>query len=233
MDETFQTDAAHRARQLQNIGTALGIDQQSQAAINASRTFGLGVQGANQSQNQLGAQVGIANQGADLQAQQMGLQGQIANQNLGLGAANINQQSQAMQLQALQQSAAMAEQQRQAQLQAQQAALQGQQNAALDPYAAILGGTNNNLSALLGLSGQSASQQSGLLNALLGYGQDVSNTNYNGQAAANIAGYNGEQALNGALIGSGTNLLGAYLGSQGGYQSQKKPTGSAGTIAYD
>jgi hypothetical protein len=212
VDETFQTDAAQRARLLENLGIASTVQNQGLSEQNQQQQFGLGVGSQLLNYANLGQQANLANQSS-------GLQAQIANQNLGLGAFNANLNSQQTQQTALMQAAQLQEQQRQAQLQAQQAALQAQAGGRIDPYAAILGGTNDQLSSALGLYGQGQNSQSNILSALLGYGQDVSNTNYNGNAAAGIAGYNAGQSLNGSLIGAGTNLLSSYLGQQGGYQA--------------
>lgn len=256
VDEVLQTDAAQRARLIQNLGIAQGVQNQGMAEQNLQQQFGLGVGSQNFGYDQLGLEGQRSNQAADLQAQQMGLQGQIANQGFGLNSfqanvaaqqaqqralmesaqlaeqqrqaqvaalqssASMSEQQRLSQLAALQGVAGMDEQQRQAQLAAMQAATNAQAQGRIDPYAAILGGTNDQLGGLLGLYGNTQNQQSSLLNSLLGYGQDLSNTNYNAQAAAGIAGYNQQQGLNSSLIGAGTNLLGSYLGTQGGYQSQ-------------
>lgn len=53
-------------------------------------------------------------------------------------------------------------------------------------------------------------------NALLGYGQDVNSTNYNAQAAANIAAGNRNSAMMGAglgLVGNAANAYGNYAGA--------------------
>jgi hypothetical protein len=58
-------------------------------------------------------------------------------------------------------------------------------------------------------------------NALLGYGSDLNNTNYNAQAAANISQGNNNAALTGAglgLIGNAASIYGNYAGS-----AAKKP----------
>lgn len=220
VDEVLQTDAAQRARLLQNIGIAQGVQNQGMNEQNLQQQFGLGVGAQNFGYDQLGLQGQQANQAANLQAQQLGLQGQIANQGFGLNSFNANLASQTAQQGALQGLAGLSEQQRQAQLAAMQAATNAQAQGRIDPYAAILGGTNDQLGALLGLYGQGQNQQSNLLSSLLGYGQDLSNTNYNANAAANIAGYNQQAANNSSLIGAGTNLLGSYLGQQGGANTQ-------------
>lgn len=242
VDEALQTDSAKRARLLQNLGLAQGVQNQGLAEQNQQQQFGLGVGSQLFGYNQLGQQANLANQSSDLQGQlanqssnlsgqlanqstglqaslanqSAGLQAQLANQSFGLNSFNANLNSQQAQQNALLQSAQLQEQQRQAQLAAQQAAVQAQATGRVDPYAAILGGTNDQLGSLLSLYGQGQSSQSNILNALLGYGQDVNNTNYNANAAANIAGYNGQQSLNGSLIGAGTNLLSSYLGGRTG-----------------
>lgn len=55
-------------------------------------------------------------------------------------------------------------------------------------------------------------------NALLGYGSDLNNTNYNAQAAANINQNNNSAALVGAglgLVGNAANMYGNYAGAAG------------------
>ena len=205
VDETFQTDAAQRARLQQNLGIAQGVQNQGLQEQNLQNQFGLGVANQNYASNALNQQ------------------GQIANQNFGLNSFNSNLQAQQGQQSALNQQATLSEQQRQAQLQAMLAATQAQQGGNLDPYSAILNGTNQNLlSGALSLYGTNAGTQNNLLNTLYGYGQDLNNTNYNANAAANIAGSNQNAALTGSLIGAGGQLGSAYLrnqGSTGGTQS--------------
>ncbi len=238
VDEAFQTDAAKRQRLLQNLGIAQTAQNQGLAEQNQQQQFGLGVGSQLYGYGQLAQQAGLANQGANLsgqlanqstglsaaqsnqsaalQAQQQALQGQIANQGFGLNSYNANVNSQLAQQQALQQSATFLEAQRQAQLQAQALAAQLQAGGRTDPYSAIIGGTNDQLGATTGFFGQNQNNQTSLLNALLGYGNDVNNTNTNAAASASIAGTNQRNALNGTLIAGGLNLLGTYLGNRGG-----------------
>ncbi len=223
VDETFQTDQAQRARMVQNLGIAQGIQNQGMNEQNLQNQFALGVGNQNFGYSQLGlagqqynnnASMAAqqANQGADLQAQQLGLQGQIANQNFGLNAFNSNLQSQTAQQGALNQSAQLFEQQRQAQLQAQLAATQAQQQGTLDPYAAILSGTNQNLLGnALNLYGTNQNSQNNLLSTIYGYGQDLNNTNYNASVSSGIAQGNQAANLGGSLLGLAGNLGGAYL----------------------
>lgn len=235
VDESFQTDAARRARLTQNLGLAQGIQNQGLAEQNQQQQFGLGVgsqdlgysqlnlQGqttnannalaASQSNQSANLSAQTSNQGANLQAQNMGLQAQTANQNFGLGSFNANVNSQVQQQQALQAAAGLAEQQRQSQISAQLAAVNAQKAGALDPYAAMLSGDQNNLGVLAGLYGTNAQTNSSLLSALLGYGGDLNNTNYNANVAAGIANGNNNAALGGALIGAGAKFGGAVYGS--------------------
>tara|TARA_R110000868_G_scaffold345083_1_gene606184 strand:- start:3303 stop:5183 length:1881 start_codon:yes stop_codon:yes gene_type:complete len=241
VDETMQTDAAQRARLMQNLGIAQGVQNQGLAEQGQQQQFGLNVgaqnfgygqlgvqgqtanQGAYQNLNALNLQGQLANQGtglaaqqsnqsANLQAQNLGLQGQIANQGFGLNSFNANLNSQQAQQQALMQSAQLQEQQRQAQLAAQAQAVALQRQGFLDPFAAITGSADQNLlGQLLGTNQANQANQTNLYGSLLNYGGDLNNTNYNANAAANIAGYNGQQALYGSLISAGSNLGGAYL----------------------
>lgn len=235
VDESFQTDAARRARLTQNLGLAQGIQNQGLAEQNQQQQFGLGVgaqdlgygqlnlQGqttnannalaASQSNQGANLSAQTSNQGANLQAQNMGLQAQTANQNFGLGSFNANVNSQVQQQQALQAAAALAEQQRQSQLSAQLAAVNAQKAGALDPYSAMLSGDQNNLGVLAGLYGTNAQTNSNLLSSLLGYGGDLNNTNYNANVAAGISNGNNNAALGGALIGAAGKFGGAVYGS--------------------
>jgi hypothetical protein len=251
VDETMSTDAARRARLIQNLGIAQSVQNQGMNELGQQQQFGLGVSGQNFGYEQLGLQGQVANQNAyqnlnalnlqaqlanqnaglaaqqsnqsaNLQAQNMGLQGQLANQNFGLNSFTSNLNSQTAQQQALNHSAALLEEQRQAQLNSQGQAVQLQRQGYLDPFAAIIGSADQNLlNQLLGTNNANQATQSNLYAGLLGYGGDLNNTNYNANAAANIAGYNGQQAMYGSLLHAGGNLAGAYLGSRG--------TGSSGT----
>lgn len=178
VDETFNTDAARRARLLQNLSTAQGIQNQGLAETTNQQNFGL-----------------------NLNSQYL--------------------QSQGLQNQALNQSAALAEQQREFQLQQQGNAANLYAGSRVDPYAAIIGGTNqNNLSNALGLYGQVNPSA----NALYGYGSDLNNTNYNAQAAANISGANNQAALYGAGINAAGRIGQSYFQNQGSTTPPPAPT---------
>ncbi len=197
VDETMQTDAAQRARLIQNLGIAQSVQNQGLSEQNQQNQFGLGVSNQNFGYGQLG------------------LQGQMANQNFALGGFNSNLASQTAQQAALNQSAGLLEQQRQAQLAAQGNAVQLQRGGYLDPYAAILGGADQNLfGQLLQQNTANQSTQANLYSGLLGYGSDLNNTNYNANAAAGIAGYNGRQAMYGSLIQAGGGIANSYLQSR-------------------
>lgn len=212
VDETFQTDQAQRARLLQNLGIAQGVQNQGLQEQNLQNQFALGVGNQNYGYSQLGLGAQEYNNNANLQAQQLGLQGQIANQNFGLNSFNANLNSQLSQEQALQQQQAFEQQQKQSQLNAMLAATQAQQQGTLDPYSAILSGTNQNLlPSALNLYGQNQSTQNNLINALYGYGSDLNNTNYNASVSSGIAQGNAYSNLGGSLIGVGGQLGGAYL----------------------
>ncbi len=215
--------------QLANQGAFQNLNALNLQGQLANQSAGLEAGRANQGTS-LAAQQ--SNQGSNLQAQGLGLQAQQSNQNFGLGSFNANLNSQQMQQQALMQSAALQEQQRQAQLQQQAQAVQLQRQGFLDPFAAITGSADQNLfGQILGANQANQSTQAGLYGSLLGYGQDLNNTNYNANAAANIAGYNGQQSLYGSLISAGSSLGGAYLGSQGG--SGGAGNGVGGTTSYN
>lgn len=212
VDETMQTDAAQRARLIQNLGIAQSVQNQGLSEQNQQNQFGLGVSNQNFGYGQLGLQGQVANQNANLQAQSMGLQGQLANQNFALSGFNSNLASQSAQQAALNQSAGLLEQQRQAQLAAQGNAVNLQRGGYLDPYAAIIGGADQSLlGQVLGQNSANQNTQANLYSGLLGYGSDLNNTNYNANAAAGIAGYNGQQALYGSLIQAGGGIASSYL----------------------
>ncbi len=213
VDEAMQTDAAQRARLVQNIGIAQGVQNQGLAEQGQQQQFGLGVSNQNFGYGQLGVQAQQANQSANLQAQ-------LANQNFGLGAFNSNLSSQTAQQSALNQSAALQEQQRQAQLAAQAQAVALQRQGYLDPFAAVTGSADQNLfGQILGQNQNNIGTQANLYGSLLGYGGDLNNTNYNANAAANIAGYNGNQALYGSLIQAGGNVASSYYANNNRPQS--------------
>ena len=71
---------------------------------------------------------------------------------------------------------------------------------------------------MLGLNSASNSagglQQSSQFNPFSGYAQDLNNTNFNAQAAAQIAGYNQRQNSIAGLTSSAGNLAGSYLYAQ-------------------
>lgn len=224
VDEVMQTDAAQRQRLMQNLGIAQGVQNQGMAELGQQQNFSLNVGNQNFGYGQLG-----------LQAQGLGLQAQQSNQNFGLGSFNANLNSQTAQQQALMQSAGLSEQQRQANLQAQAQAVQAQRAGFLDPFATITGSADTNLfGQLLNANQGNQSTQAGLYGGLLGYGQDVNNTNYNANAAANIAGYNANNSLYGGLASAGGKIAGAYLGNymgSGGGNTSRAGVGPA--ISYD
>lgn len=200
----------------------LSAQQANQSAYQALNQMGLAAQQANQGSNLqaqgLGLQAQTANQSAALQAQQQQLQAQLANQNFGLGSYQANVASQAAQMQALQQSAAMQEQQRLSQLSGSQAALGAQSAAFFDPFQGVLGGQSSNVGnnqQLIGnagsLTGQSNAATMNMFNPFNTYSQDLYNTNYNGQAAANIATGNNRAAI----IGGSLQALGNIFGGMG------------------
>ena len=233
--QSIQNQGIGEASQQQQFGLGVGgqnfnYNQAGIAAQQANQGANLAAQQSNQgaftnlNAQQLAAQQ--ANQSADLQRQALGLQAQQANQGFALGGYNanvgaqqgaygLNLNNQQAQQQALMQSAALAEQQRQFQLNAQLQAVGAQQGGALDPYAAILNGTDMSGTAnLLNLYGINSGNQNNLLNGLLGYGSDLNNTNFNAQSAAGISEANNNAALYGSLIGAVGQVGGAYLANR-------------------
>lgn len=102
------------------------------------------------------------------------------------------------------------------------ARLQGATQARLatytDPYMGVLGrastnaGNNANLFGnAQSTAGASAAQTRGMFDPFNSYAADLYNTNYNGEAAANIATANSKSALTGALIGGAAKLGGAAI----------------------
>lgn len=75
--------------------------------------------------------------------------------------------------------------------------------------------------ALLQSGPDTVGASTALLSALLGYGQDVNNTNFNAAAAARIAAANNQAAQQAALINAGGQAVGAYASTYG--------TGGTGT----
>lgn len=91
-----------------------------------------------------------------------------------------------------------------------------------DPFQGVLGrssgnfGTNQQLFGnAVGTAGASAQQTRGMFDPFNSYAADLYNTNYNGQAAANMATANNRAALTGAVIGGIGKLGGAALGAGG------------------
>ncbi len=85
----------------------------------------------------------------------------------------------------------------------------------LDPFAAVIGSSDQNLlGQILGTNQSNLGTQANLYGSLLGYGQDLNNTNYNANAAANIAGSNQNAALYGSLIQAGGNVAGSYYANK-------------------
>lgn len=79
-----------------------------------------------------------------------------------------------------------------------------------DPFLAILGRPSQTLGMMPGVAGQAAGFNPGsMFNPESGYASDVFNTNYNAQAAANIATGNNKAAITGAAI----NAAGSAAGS--------------------
>lgn len=99
-----------------------------------------------------------------------------------------------------QQAAGNAEQGRRAQMAA--GVLQGNQAVYGDPFQQILGRPSQGVSNIFGAFGQGGGQQgvNGFLNPESQMMNDISNTNYNARAAAEIAGANNTAALAGAGI---------------------------------
>jgi len=233
VDETFQTEAAKRARLLQNMATAQGVESQTQSSNYLQNQLGLGASNqlqdygmmdlaAQQANQSAGLQAGIANQNASLQAQQLGLQAQQANQNLGLNAFQTNLGAQQAQQQALNQAAAFQEQQRLAALQAQQQALGNYQSSYFDPFQGVLGQSSGNMGLNTNLFGTGQATTAGsnaytqnMFDPFSAYAADLYNTNYNAQAAANIASANNSSGLFGSTLGAIGTLGGGLLGNTG------------------
>jgi hypothetical protein len=152
----------------------------------------------------------LQNLGMAQGVQNQGLSEQTNMQNYGLNLNQQNLNASALQNTALNQSMTLAEQQRQAQLQAQANAAQLYGQSRIDPYAGVLSGTNNNAYGLLNTVYGTTTPSA---NAYLNYGQDLNNTNYNAQAAANIANANNQAGMNSGFISAGSNILGKFIGN--------------------
>lgn len=188
VDESFQTDAARRARLLQNISTAQGIQNQGLAETTNQQNFGLNVNA-------------------------QGLQ------------------AQSLQNQALQQSASLAEQQRQFNLQQQAYAANLYAGSRIDPYAAIIGGTNT---GILGQATNLYGINQNATNALYGYSAGAANTQFNANAAAANSAANNQAALYGAGINLAGRIGQAYIGNQGSTSptAQPQPAPTAPPYGY-
>lgn len=209
VDEAMQTDAAQRQRLAQNLGLAQQVQNQGMSEQAQQNALGVAASGQNYNYGQLGLNAQQANQSAGLQAQNLGLQAQQANQSFALGANQQNLSGYQNQLSALQSAAALAEQQRLAQLTAQQNALTSTKY--LDPFSNILTtGTNQALvPSALSSAGGVQNQLSSMFNPFPAYANDIYNTNYNAQAAANNANANNQAAAGGALLKTSLSLFGA------------------------
>lgn len=170
---------------------------QTDAAKRQRLLQSLGIAGAVEAQNQGAA--GLQNQ--------LGLGVQSAN--LGAGTA---QQS------ALAQAAQFAEMQRQYQMQLQQQAIANQQATFFDPFQGVLGRSSGNIGTNQGLFGNAGATTAGanaytqqMFNPFNAYASDLYNTNYNAQAAANIANANNRAGILGGLLGGLGSLGGGFL----------------------
>ena len=154
----------------------------------------------------LGLAQQVQNQGMNEQAQQNALGVAASGQNYNYGQLGLSGYQN--QLSALQNAAALAEEQRLAQLTAQQNALTSTKY--LDPFSNILTtGTNQNLvPSALSSAGGVQNQLSSMFNPFPAYASDIYGTQYNAQAAANNANANNQAAAGAALIKDSLSLFG-------------------------
>lgn len=82
---------------------------------------------------------------------------------------------------------------------------------AVDPMLAILGRPSGSYQPALAQGGQYTGDRFDTMNP---YAADLYNTNYNGEAAANIAGSNQRAAIAGSLIGAAGSIGGSYFNSK-------------------
>jgi hypothetical protein len=198
--EAMNTDAAKRARLVQNVGIAQGIEGQSQAQRQNAQQFGMNLSGQQMGYDQLGYNAQLANnqnvlaqQGANMDAanQQFGMFGQLGQEDMQRQLTNFGMGQQA---------------------------LGNYASANFDPYAAILGqssinqGTNAGLfGQSSGMTGQSNQQVQGMFDPYNAYAQDLYNTNYNAQMSARNSTLNNAAAQRAAIIGAMGSLGGGAM----------------------
>ena len=232
--EILQTDAAQRNRLMSNLGIAQGVDAAGQAQLGANRGFALGVQGQGQNLSQFNAgqgnTLGQFNAGLLTNNSQFNA-GQFNNVGLNLANNNADRQNQMGQF-----NASLLQNNNQfnagqvnnaAQFNSSAANQAGATNAGLaqsfqnDAYNRsagygnfLLGQAQNPNAMAMNLMGNAPDYTS----AMLGYGQDLYNTNYNGGVSAANSARNNSAAMTGAglnLLGSGMNAYANYAGMQG------------------
>jgi len=99
-----------------------------------------------------------------------------------------------------------------------------------DPFQAIIGRSSGvNAGAATATAGSTVAPQYNPENP---YASDLYNTNYNAEAAADIAGYNGLNNLVGAGIGAAGSLYGSYLAGRGVGTSNPRNAGYNGLLQY-
>lgn len=227
--EILSTDQARRSRLVQNLGLAQGIDAAGQQQLNANRQYALGVQGQRQNLSQFNAGLGT------------GVSQFNAAQGNALGQFNAAQQNAQMQFGAgLEQQARLANQAAYNQSQQFNAGTvndagrfnatlsaqnqndqwgramqlgQFQQAQAINPYA---------------VAGTIQGQMPDYTGAMLGYGSDLYNTNYNAQMARYNSAKNNSAGMWGSALGAIGTIGGAIVGGPVGAAIGARLGGAAG-----
>tara|TARA_S200002703_G_scaffold17339_2_gene14318 strand:- start:403 stop:1239 length:837 start_codon:yes stop_codon:yes gene_type:complete len=85
-----------------------------------------------------------------------------------------------------------------------------------DPFLAVLGRQGTPVNTAMGAAGMGQAFNPGqMFNPESAYASDLYNTNYNAQAAANIASANNKAGLFGGLMGAAGSIGGGFLGNEG------------------
>lgn len=214
--------------QTANQDAALRAALANQSQAQTTNQFGLQAQLSNQSagltNNAQTLQAGLANQQSQLSTNSLNQNAQLANQQAdaqrnAIALQFLNRNDLASQNQFNQLGATnSAEQQRVAQQNAwYQQAFNNFGATQYDPFASVLGRSSTNQgsnNSLFGQSGATTANNQNVVNQFNPfntYAQNLYDTNYNANAAANINAGNRSSALTGSLIGLAGQLGGAYL----------------------
>jgi hypothetical protein len=204
-DEVLNTATARTARANARRGFALTTNEALRAGQAADRSYGL-------ASDTFRAGVDTTNAGLGLTAAQLNSGNRLAAASFNAGRTDADRL-------ALAQAAAYEQQLGDTAFNRQLAATQARLATYTDPFQGVLGraSTNAGSNAQLfgnaaGTAGNSAAQTRSMFDPFNGYAADLYGTNYNAQAAANIATGNNRSALLGGLFSGLGSLGGAFLG---------------------